>query len=79
MISKKVLDLLKKEEARTSSKPSDLNKHKVYKPETVLRLGASLLVANSWRLGENYWDLCEEVFYASLECQAGDWTKVIYI
>ena len=55
----------------------EINSSKLEAPETVLRLGTSLLTSNSWQLGQEYWEVCEAVFYASLDCQAGDWTKVL--
>jgi hypothetical protein len=48
-------------------------------PELTLNLGSSLLKSYSWQLGESYWEVCEYVFYASLDCQAGDWLKVLLI
>jgi tetratricopeptide (TPR) repeat protein len=49
---------------------------KLHLPEQVLSLGSSLLMSNSWQLGDSYWEVCEAVFYASLDCQASDWLKV---
>jgi hypothetical protein len=49
---------------------------KLILPELVLSLGTKLIKSNSWQLGEAYWEVCEQVFYASLDCQASDWTKV---
>lgn len=56
-----------------------ISSKKLHLPEEVLRLGTSLLLSNSWQLGARYWEICELVFYASLECQATDWIKVFLI
>lgn len=53
-----------------------ISEKKLRMPEETLRLGSSLLKSNGWQLGENYWEVCELVFYASLDCQASEWLKV---
>lgn len=55
-----------------------IQEKKLNLPEEVLRLGTSLLKSNGWQLGENYWEVCEQVFYASLDCQASEWLKVFF-
>lgn len=54
---------------------TQIRNQKEVKPEIVLKLGSSLLKKHSWSLGSDYWDVCEDVFYASLDTLTSDWTQ----
>jgi len=44
-------------------------------PEEVLKVAASLVRKGSFSLGESYWTVCEDLFYASLSCNTPQWTN----
>lgn len=78
MLPANISDLLEKKDWKSKVKALKLiGKSRLDVPEVVLQTGANLLKSYSWQLGQEYWEVCESVFYASLECQAGEWTKVI--
>ena len=73
MLPKNLSILLEQDDWKSKVQALNLiNKSKLSMPETVLKIGTTLLKSNSWQLGQDYWEVCEAVFYASLDCQAGD-------
>lgn len=51
-----------------------VQKHKLIRPDAVLKYGANLLTKFSGKLGDEYWAVCEQVLIASVHLKAESWT-----